>query len=84
MIISLLSILACGEKASPLPADTAEPPSETEPSNEPSEETGTDEDGDSFTVEDGDCDDSDPWVNPALDEEQGDGKDNDCDGLIDD
>jgi len=30
-----------------------------------------------------DCDDTDPAVNPAADEDCGDGVDNDCDGLID-
>ena len=47
------------------------------------EPIGTDEDGDGFTVEDGDCDDTSPWINPARDEETGDGVDNDCDGQID-
>lgn len=51
-------------------------------------EQGTDEDGDNWSVEDGDCDDSDIYVHPGWEEseEEGnaaDGKDNDCDGQID-
>ncbi len=45
--------------------------------------TGTDNDDDGWTVEDGDCDDADIYVNPARDEDPTDGKDNDCDGRID-
>lgn len=80
-MLSLLS--ACGEKTVAI----AEPSSEDtetaeEASDEPTEETGTDEDGDGFTVEDGDCDDSDPWTNPGRDEDLGDTIDNDCDGRI--
>ena len=44
---------------------------------------GTDEDGDGFTVEEGDCDDNDIGVNPAREEDPSDGKDNDCDGRVD-
>ncbi len=46
-------------------------------------EEGTDEDGDGFTLEDGDCDDTDYQVNPAWPEDPYDGKDNDCDGRVD-
>ena len=77
-------IVACGDKSEPMPAveeDTATEPDE--PVDTDTEESGTDEDGDGFTVEEGDCDDSDPWTNPARDEESGDGVDNDCDGRID-
>jgi len=38
-----------------------------------------DNDGDGFSVEDGDCDDSDPDVYPGMDEIPYDGVDNDCD-----
>ncbi len=44
---------------------------------------GTDEDGDGVTVEAGDCDDTDYQVNPSYPEDQTDGKDNDCDGRVD-
>ena len=45
--------------------------------------TGTDNDGDGVTVEDGDCDDDDYEVNPFWPEDPYDGKDNDCDGRVD-
>jgi len=86
MMFWMIQLLACGEKPTPLPNDTAVEDTSTEDTatREPSiEPSGTDEDGDGFTVEDGDCDDTSPWINPARDEEQGDGVDNDCDGRID-
>ena len=80
----LILLLACGDKTAPIVQDSAVTDTMVEPSAEPStEETGTDEDGDGFTVEDGDCDDTSPWINPARDEEPADGVDNDCDGRID-
>jgi hypothetical protein len=84
-MIQMLFFLACGEKPVDIVIDTAEDTgSVEEPSTEPStEDTGTDQDGDGFTVEDGDCDDTSPWINPARSEEPGDGVDNDCDGRID-
>ena len=42
-----------------------------------------DADGDGFTAEQGDCDDQDVGVMPGL-PERCDGKDNDCNGSIDD
>ena len=44
----------------------------------------TDVDNDGFCVEDGDCDDADPAINPGVPEVCNDGVDNDCDGLLDD
>ena len=44
----------------------------------------TDADNDGFCVEDGDCDDADPAINPGASEVCDDGVDNDCDGLLDD
>ena len=41
-----------------------------------------DQDGDGYTPEQGDCDDSNTFINPGADEIQ-DGIDNDCDGNID-
>ena len=43
-----------------------------------------DADHDDFTTEEGDCDDSDPDVNPDADDDTCDNKDNDCNGVIDD
>ena len=40
-------------------------------------------DGDGVTLEEGDCDDTDPLVGLPTDDEVCDGVDNDCDGLID-
>ena len=46
--------------------------------------TGTaDADGDGFTIEDGDCNDTDPDVGPFRGDVAGDRKDNDCDGWAD-
>jgi hypothetical protein len=45
-----------------------------------------DADSDGWTDCDGDCDDSDPDVNPGMNEKgqrKNDGKDNDCNGVID-
>ena len=42
-------------------------------------DTGTDEDTDGWSVEDGDCDDNNIYVNPGRDEDPDDGLDNDCD-----
>ena len=41
-----------------------------------------DQDGDGYTVNDGDCDDGEPMVHPGADEIC-DGIDNNCDGLLD-
>ncbi|MFN7146034.1 MAG: putative metal-binding motif-containing protein [Myxococcota bacterium] len=46
-------------------------------------DTDGDLDDDGFTPEQGDCDDDDMRVSPARDEEDEDGKDNDCDGRTD-
>ena len=49
-----------------------------------SDDTGdspvTDDDGDGFTVEDGDCDDADDGVNPGAYDVPDNGIDEDCDG----
>ena len=42
-----------------------------------------DADGDGFTICDGDCDDSRAGVSPAAAEACGNGRDDDCDGLVD-
>ena len=43
----------------------------------------SDDDGDGYTENQGDCNDSNPAVHPAQDEVCGDGLDNDCDGHTD-
>lgn len=43
---------------------------------------GTDADGDGYTIDEGDCNDNDPDVYPGA-KEVADGKDNDCDGTVD-
>ena len=87
MIICMAACSSPAEKTLDTSADTGTP-IDTEDSGidqetGDTEEEGTDEDGDGFTVEEGDCNDSNPWTNPARDEEGGDGEDNDCDGRID-
>ena len=86
-VVWLIALSACaGSKPAPAPISEpqpAEPSEPASPTSEPDGPQGTDEDGDGFTVEGGDCDDSDPWTNPARDEEPGDGQDNDCDGRVD-
>ena len=42
-----------------------------------------DDDGDGWWTDQGDCDDTDPAVNPDAIEDCADGVDNDCDGLVD-
>ena len=46
------------------------------------EESETDLDGDGYSVEEGDCDDTDERLNPGR-SEVCDGRDNDCDGTAD-
>lgn len=46
-------------------------------------DTDGDLDDDGFTPEEGDCDDDDIYVAPNRDEDEDDGKDNDCDGRVD-
>jgi hypothetical protein len=43
-------------------------------------ESGTDEDGDGYTAENGDCNDNDATVYPGAADTYGDGSDQNCDG----
>jgi len=72
LVLSVL--IACSEKATG--DDTASPEDTSAPS------VGTDADGDGVTVEDGDCDDSDPERFPGRDEDCN-GLDDDCDERVD-
>ena len=81
-MISLMLLLAC-DGEDPAHFDTAVWDMDTYVDWPDDTDTGTDEDDDGWSVEDGDCDDDDTSVNPARDEVAGDGKDNDCDGRID-
>lgn len=90
-IVPFVLLAACAGEHTFLPPDTTETGEtgvveetdveETDPVD--TSDTGTDEDHDGWTVEEGDCDDSTIWVNPAWPENAKDGIDNDCDGLID-
>jgi hypothetical protein len=85
-MLALIALIACDG------GDTG--PSYTKDSDDgyvpwpDSGDTGLDEDGDGWTVQGGDCDDADVYVNPGWEEsdQEGnheDGKDNDCDGTTD-
>jgi len=64
----------CASDYVPRPIDTGGDPPSTVPV--------TDLDADGYTPDAGDCDDLDPAVGPGF-HESCDGKDNDCDGLVD-
>ena len=66
--------------------DSAEPEPATEPESSPESEpeTSTEEedmDGDGYSVDDGDCDDSNPNASPIGTDDSVDGVDQDCDGV---
>lgn len=89
-VFFLLSLLACNnlEAGVSLPSDKDGETGfvdtgggDTDPTD--TADTDGDLDDDGFTPEQGDCDDADPRVSPIREEDDGDGKDNDCDGRID-
>lgn len=83
LLIPLL--IACGAGEAPndgSPTDTQEPMDTGIPWPDGDCE-GTDEDRDGWCAEEGDCDDTNEWVNPGRDEDTEDGIDNDCDGRVD-
>ena len=85
LALPLALALACSGKTDPVPlsGDDSGATDGADGGDGADGSTGTDADGDGFTVEDGDCDDDDIGVNPARDEDIFDGIDNDCDGRID-
>jgi hypothetical protein len=72
----------------PIPSDTGDLVEDTASEVEPDPDTGSlpdeaaaDADGDGYTVEDGDCDDRNPAINPAASDIVGDSRDQNCDGI---
>lgn len=83
---ALALALACSGSGTPaVPPDSGDGGGNTTDGTDGADgsSTGTDNDGDGFTVEEGDCDDDNIAVNPAREEDLFDGIDNDCDGRID-
>ena len=66
------SFYACDTSGDPAPGN-----------NPPIQCPAVDGDGDGFTEDDGDCDDSNQWVHPGAPENCGNGIDDDCDGATD-
>lgn len=80
--LAVLGAMGCENKSTTIiPEDSGAPGGTTGGGD--GGETGTDADGDGYTVEDGDCDDNDYQVSPVYPEDEFDGKDNDCDGRVD-
>jgi hypothetical protein len=75
-----LALAACGGDG----ADTADTAVEDDPVMQPDYGVpDTDEDGDGYGVDSGDCDDADADVHPGATETPGDGVDSNCDGSDD-
>ena len=82
----LLLSLSCSQKASFYAPQEDTALQDADADADADSDTDVDDgdvDGDGFTEAEGDCDDTDIGVNPARDEDPSDGKDNDCDGRID-
>jgi hypothetical protein len=86
-LLWLLVVAGCSngsvDDTGPADVDTDTDSDSDSDSDTDTDEPGTDEDRDGWTVEEGDCDDSDVWVNPGWDERPNDDRDNDCDGRTD-
>ena len=84
-ILALLALAVSGCLA-PLvtwPDEQDSDPPDSPTDSEPWEDPASDEDGDGYTVDQGDCDDEDPAIHPGVDSDGCDGVDNDCDGQTD-
>ncbi len=87
--VLLVPLAACPVDYQPPPVkpDTGETEGDADADADADTDTDTDtdadQDNDGWTVEEGDCDDTDPYVHPGWDEDPDDEKDNDCDGRID-
>jgi hypothetical protein len=89
--LALFVLSACGLSGTGLsaPKEAAPPPDtgiddsggDTDPVD--TADTDGDLDDDGYTPEEGDCDDADVRVSPARPEDENDGRDNDCDGRVD-
>lgn len=82
-LMPLLLIAACTGSTDDGPKYVEETGDTYVPWPDDTDSPGTDADGDGVTVEDGDCDDTNIYVNPRRDEDLTDDIDNDCDGRID-
>ncbi len=83
----LLALGGCAQQPTFVPPSEEEADADVDADADTDTDTDTDtdadRDGDGFTEAEGDCDDDDIAVNPARDEDPDDGKDNDCDGRVD-
>ena len=84
LLLALLALVACpvDYDTPPDKDDTAEGDADADADTDA--DTDVDDlDHDGWTTAEGDCDDTDPYVHPGWDEDPDDGKDNDCDGRVD-
>jgi hypothetical protein len=87
LCLALLPLLACPVDYQP-PPDKDDTGVEGDADTDADTDTDTDTDledldHDGWTVEEGDCDDENPYVHPGWEEDPDDGVDNDCDGRVD-